>query len=52
MTDTTPKPEYKPCENCGKAIRPGHNRTRKYCNQACKQEAWRKRNQKAGVTPS
>lgn len=33
----------KNCLNCGKRISPGRNGRRDYCNNACKQEAYRKR---------
>ena len=36
-------PELIPCEYCGKQIKPGRDRRRKFCNQACKQAAYRKR---------
>jgi len=32
-----------PCKNCGRMMSPGRNGKRDYCNNACKQAAWRKR---------
>ena len=48
--DIQPRPEYKRCLNCGKTITPGQGQRRDYCNAACKQAAYRKRKQAAGVT--
>ncbi len=36
-------PIYKKCAHCGKAISNGRGARRVYCNQACKQAAWRER---------
>jgi hypothetical protein len=35
--------EYKHCAHCDNLISPGHGARRKYCNQACKQAAYRER---------
>jgi len=35
--------EYKRCAHCGKVITKGRADRRKYCNPACKQAAWRER---------
>ena len=39
----TMKNDYKYCADCGKVITNGRAARRKYCNQACKQAAYRKR---------
>ncbi len=35
--------DYKKCAHCGKVITNGRGARRVYCNQACKQAAWRER---------
>ena len=37
------KDDYKKCAHCGKVISNGRGSRRVYCNQACKQAAWRER---------
>ena len=37
-----PRPD-KTCENCGKSIAPGRHGRRRFCNNACKQAAYRQR---------
>ena len=37
------KDDYKKCAHCGKVITNGRGARRVYCNQACKQAAWRER---------
>ena len=50
----TMKNDYKKCAHCGKVISNGRGSRRVYCNQACKQAAWRERREaQAGtVTPT
>lgn len=36
-------PIYKKCAHCGKVISNGRGSRREYCNQACKQAAYRER---------
>lgn len=38
---------HKNCAHCGKVISPGHGARREYCNQACKQAAYRERKETA-----
>ncbi len=35
--------DYKRCAHCGKVITNGRGSRREYCNQACKQAAYRER---------
>jgi hypothetical protein len=54
MSKPKPAPKTRPdsyCQNpqCGKRISAGRHGRRKYCNQACKQAAYRNRN---FVTPA
>jgi predicted nucleic acid-binding Zn ribbon protein len=39
------------CAWCGKTIQPGRFGTRRHCNEACKQAAYRKRKAEKAVTP-
>jgi len=42
--------EYKRCAHCGKVISNGRGSRREYCNQACKQAAYRERLEAGAVT--
>jgi len=43
MKSTNSPTDYKRCAHCGKVITNGRGSRREYCNQACKQAAWRER---------
>jgi hypothetical protein len=44
--------DYKRCAYCGKVITNGRGSRRVYCNQACKQAAWRERKEPAAQAGS